>query len=87
MRRFQVRARDNHQPFAGLGLDLHDFDALLVQQVRRHADRHDGADFTRAVLGGFFQHLAHDGQRQAFDIAYPALAVATRAHGGAGFAQ
>src|SRR5690606_36892976 len=56
-------------------------------QEGRDRDRHLGAYFGGAVLQGFFFDQAQDRQRQRFDVANDALAVAARADDAAGLAQ
>ncbi|MCG3170314.1 MAG: hypothetical protein CALGDGBN_01853 [Pseudomonadales bacterium] len=60
-------------------LDVDDRAALLVQQVGRDLDRHDGADLRAAILAGFLLDQTQHRQRERLGIADRALAGAARA--------
>src|SRR5690606_33084151 len=87
MRRFQVVVRQDHDACTGAQFDLGDRVAFFVEQEGRDRDRHLGAYFGGAVLQGFLFDQAQDRQRQRFDVANDALAVAARADDAAGLAQ
>ena len=87
VRGFQVVVRQDHDARTGAQLDLGDAVALLVEQEGGNRDRHLGANLGGAVLQGFFLDQAQDGQRQRFDVADDALAVAARADDAAGLAE
>ena len=87
MRGFQVVVGQNHDARTGTQLDLGDGVALLVEQEGGYRDRHLGAHLGGAVLESLFLDQAQDRQRQRFDVADDALAVAARADHAAGLAE
>ena len=79
MRGLQLHRRDDDDVRGRALLDVGDFPALLVQEVRGDVERHPGADDGTALLQRLLLQDAQDRQAQGFDVADAALAVASRA--------
>ena len=71
--------RDQDDRDAVTLLDLRDFGALLVQEVRRDIDRNLSVDRAGTVLRGFFLDDAENLERGALSVTDDAKAVAARA--------
>ena len=87
VRRFEMVVRQNDDTSTGAQFDLGDRIAFFVEQEGRDRNRHLGANFGGAIFQGFFFDQAQDRQRQRFDVADDAGAVAAWADDAAAFAE
>src|SRR5687767_2512422 len=87
VRRLEVRVGHQHDVHLEAGLELLDLGALLVQQERRHVDRHLGVHRAGVFLHRFFLHDAQHVQRGRLGAADEAGAAAARAADVRGFLE